>query len=46
MKTQTAIPVIYTGTSTEKNEVEIWRDVRDFEGYYKVSNLGRIKSLN
>lgn len=46
MKTQTAIPVFYTGTSTVNNEVEIWRDVRDFEGYYKVSNLGRIKSLN
>ena len=24
---------------------EIWRDVEGFEGYYQVSNLGRVKSL-
>lgn len=24
---------------------EIWKDIRDYEGYYQVSNLGRIKSL-
>ena len=24
---------------------EIWKDVRDFEGRYQVSNLGRVKSL-
>lgn len=24
---------------------EIWKDVPDYEGYYKVSNLGRIKSV-
>lgn len=24
---------------------EIWKNVKDFEGYYKVSNLGRVKSL-
>lgn len=24
---------------------QIWKDVRDFEGFYKVSNLGRAKSL-
>lgn len=47
MKTQTATPVYYTGgTSGVNNEVEIWRPVRDFEGIYEVSNLGRIKSLN
>ena len=28
------------------NNVEIWRDVIGYEGLYKVSNLGRIKSLN
>ena len=26
-------------------EGEVWRDVKDFEGIYKVSNLGRIKVL-
>lgn len=24
---------------------EIWKDIKNFEGYYQVSNLGRIKSL-
>lgn len=47
MKTQTAIPVFYTGTSTVNNEVEeIWKAVPGFEGIYEASNMGRIKSLN
>ena len=25
--------------------VEIWRDVKGFEGLYQVSNLGNVKSL-
>ena len=25
--------------------MEIWKDVIDFEGYYQISNLGRVKSL-
>lgn len=25
---------------------EIWKDIKDFEGYYQVSNLGRIRSLD
>ena len=25
---------------------EIWRDIKDYEGLYQVSNLGRVKSLN
>ena len=24
---------------------EIWKDVKGFEGYYMVSNIGRVKSL-
>lgn len=28
-----------------KEEVEIWKPVKDFEGRYEVSNRGRIKSL-
>lgn len=24
---------------------EIWKDIKDYEGYYQVSNLGRVKSL-
>lgn len=25
---------------------EIWKDIKGFEGYYQVSTLGRVKSLN
>lgn len=25
--------------------MEIWEDVEGYEGYYQVSNLGRVKSL-
>lgn len=28
------------------NKLEIWRDVPNYEGLYKVSNLGNVKSLN
>lgn len=24
---------------------EIWRDVKDYEGFYQVSNLGRVRSI-
>lgn len=26
--------------------MEIWKDIKDFEGYYQVSNLGNVKSLD
>lgn len=26
-------------------DVEIWKDIPDFEGYYQVSNFGRIKNI-
>lgn len=26
--------------------MEIWKDIKDFDGIYQVSNLGRVKSLN
>lgn len=29
-----------------KSTVEIWRDIKDYEGLYKVSNLGRVKSVD
>lgn len=26
--------------------VEVWKDIKDYEGLYQVSNLGRVKSLD
>lgn len=28
------------------NNIEIWKDIKDFEGLYQVSNLGRVRSLD
>lgn len=25
--------------------MEIWKDIKGYEGLYKISNLGRVKSL-
>lgn len=24
---------------------EIWKDIQDYEGFYQISNLGRVKAL-
>lgn len=37
---------IYKNKSLENLDGEIWVDIDDYEGLYKVSNLGRIKSLD
>lgn len=29
-----------------KAEIEIWEDIPNYEGYYQVSNLGRVRSLD
>lgn len=29
-----------------KSTIEIWRDIKDYEGRYKVSNLGRVRSVH
>ena len=26
--------------------IEIWKDIKDYEGLYQVSNLGRVRSLD
>ena len=26
--------------------MEIWKDIKGYEGYYQISNLGKVKSLN
>ncbi len=28
-----------------ENQLEIWKDIPEYEGYYQVSNLGRVKSF-
>lgn len=25
--------------------MEVWKDIENYEGYYQVSNIGRVKSL-
>jgi hypothetical protein len=27
------------------DNLEIWKDINGYEGYYQVSNIGRVKSL-
>ena len=29
----------------EPNMKEVWKDIKGFEGFYQVSNMGRVKSL-
>lgn len=31
---------------TNENETEIWLPVRNFEGFYEVSNLGKVRGFN
>jgi len=33
-------------TPTDKPSEEVWKDVKGYEGIYKVSNFGRVKSLD
>lgn len=30
---------------TMTNLIEVWKDIKDYEGLYQISNLGRVKSL-
>ncbi len=32
-------------TKIEDREAEIWKDVKDYKGYYQISSWGRVKSL-
>lgn len=36
----------YEYISILKSKKEIWRDVKGYEGYYQVSNMGRVKSIS
>ena len=29
-----------------ENQIEIWKPVKNFEGFYEVSSLGRVRSLS
>ena len=31
---------------TERTEMEQWKDIEGFEGYYQVSDMGRVRSLD
>jgi hypothetical protein len=37
--------VHYRNLSLENIECEIWKDIKDYEGLYQVSNMGRLKRL-
>ena len=37
---------IWENRSLEDMEGEIWKDIEGYEGYYQVSNMGRVKSLD
>lgn len=26
--------------------MEIWKDIKDYEGYYQISSEGRVKNIN
>jgi len=32
-------------TGSQESLIEEWRDIKDFEGYYQISNFGRLKSF-
>ena len=37
--------MLYYDVKDDIIEGEIWKDIKDFEGKYQISNLGRVKSL-
>lgn len=32
--------------NSKPKDIEFWKDILNYEGYYQVSNLGRIRSLD
>jgi hypothetical protein len=36
----------YQNLSLDDMPEEVWKEISDFDGYYEVSNLGRVKSLD
>lgn len=36
---------IWKNLSLENMEGEIWKDIQDYEGFYQISNIGRVKSV-
>lgn len=37
---------IYKNLSLEDLDNEIWKDIQGYEGYYQISNMGRVKGLD
>lgn len=40
------VVMLTTNQNINMNDLEIWKDVKNYEGLYQVSNLGNIKSLD
>ena len=38
--------IVITEVNREGRIMEIWKDIKGYEGKYQVSNLGNVKSLN
>lgn len=43
---ETLVVYPYQDITTRNFSREIWMDIKKFEGYYQVSNLGRVRSLD
>lgn len=41
-----AISFVLYGKEKDMTMEEVWKDIKDYEGLYQVSNLGRVRSLD
>ena len=39
------LPLLYSGYYNKSEQMEIFKDIKGYEGHYQVSDIGRVKSL-